>query len=173
MVGSQVPGLSIQRDCCLSTSAEKRITRGAYETGLLRGRLQQVIGVGGQPIQLHPPRLGKSKPHHVLRTRLTCPIGWDRLFAILHTAHSLVSPQRAYHKITQRHHRLWRHTNLFKEGPCLAASTGSKQVWAAEITYLPTRTRCVYLSLIINVWFCKIVGHHMPASLQAEEVSRA
>lgn len=126
-----------------------------------------------QPIRLHQPRLGTRKLHHVLRTRLAYPIAGDRLFAILRTAHLLVPPQRAYHKTTQSHHRFWRHPNLLKEAPHQVEPTGPKQVWVADITYLPTRSKCAYLSLITDAWSHKIVGYHVTASLQAEEVSRA
>lgn len=133
---------------------------------------QQVIGLV-QTIRLHQPRLGTRKLHHVLRTRLAYPIGRDRLFAILRTARLLVPPQRAYHKTTPSHHRFWRHPNLLKDGPHQVVPTGPEQVWVADITYLPTRSKCVYLSLITDAWSRKIVGYHVHASLQAQEVSRA
>ncbi len=95
------------------------------------------------------------------------------MFAILRTARLLVPPQRAYHKTTQSHHRFWRHPNLLKEGPHQVVPTGHEQVWVADITYLPTRSKWVYLSLITDAWSRKIVGYHVHASLQAEEVSRA
>lgn len=129
-----------------------------------------------QPIRQHQPRLGTRKLHHVLRTRLahtSIKVGRDRLFAILRAARLLVPPQRAYHKTTHSHHHFWRHPNLLKDGPNQVVPTGSEQVWVADITYLPTRGKCVYLSLITDAWSRKIVGYHVHASLQAEEVSRA
>lgn len=43
----------------------------------------------------------------------------------------------------------------------------------ADITYLPTRQRCVYLILVTDAYSRKIVGNHVHASLQAEEVAQA
>jgi putative transposase len=48
-----------------------------------------------------------------------------------------------------------------------------EQVWVADITYIPTTEKFVYLSLVTDIYSKKIVGHHVHASLQTEEVSVA
>jgi putative transposase len=43
----------------------------------------------------------------------------------------------------------------------------------ADITYLPTQGKFVYLSLVTDVYARRIVGWHVYASLQREEVAQA
>lgn len=100
-------------------------------------------------------------------------VGRDRLFQILRQARLLVQPQRAYHKTTDSHHRFRRHPNLLKEGPHRVVPNGPEQGWVADITYLPTRGKFVYLSLVTDAYSRKIVGHHVHSTLQTEEVSMA
>ncbi|MNK68960.1 Integrase core domain protein [compost metagenome] len=85
----------------------------------------------------------------------------------------LVQPQRAYLKTTNSHHRFRRHPNLLKAGPDQVLLTRAEQVWVADITYLPTAGKFVYVSLVMDVYSRKIVGYHVHASLQTEEVSEA
>lgn len=63
--------------------------------------------------------------------------------------------------------------NLVKMGPDKLQVTGSEQLWVADITYLPTADKCVYLSLVTDAHSRKIVGWHVHASLQTEEVAQA
>jgi transposase InsO family protein len=129
-----------------------------------------------QPIRLRQPCIGTRKLHSLLVARFTeagMKVGRDRLFHILRHARLLVQPQRAYHKTTDSHHRFRRHPNLLKAGPGQVIPSGPEQVWVADITYLPTRGKFVYLSLITDVYSRKIVGHHVHATLQTEEVSEA
>ena len=51
--------------------------------------------------------------------------------------------------------------------------TAPNQVWVADITYLPTQGKYVYLSLVTDAYSRKIVGHHGHASLQTEDVAQA
>jgi transposase InsO family protein len=60
-----------------------------------------------------------------------------------------------------------------KEGPEQIVPTGPEQVWVADITYLPTTERVAYLSLVTDAYSRKIVGYHVPDTLQAESVSQA
>jgi putative transposase len=129
-----------------------------------------------QPIRLHQPRIGTRKLHSMLGGaffRANIKVGRDGLFDILRQERLLVQPQRAYHKTTNSHHRFRRHPNLLKEGPRQVLATQPEQVWVADITYLPTAGKFVYLSLVTDAYSRKIVGYHVHASLQTEEVSEA
>lgn len=123
------------------------------------------------------PRLGTRKLHHVLQPPLQqagIKLGRDGLFELLRDACMLVPPKRAYHKTTHSHHHLRRHPNLLKAGvEGQVVPSGCEQLWVADITYLPTRDKTVYLSLVTDAYSRKIVGWHVHASLQAEEVSQA
>jgi putative transposase len=123
------------------------------------------------------PRIGTRKLHYLLQQPLQeagIQLGRDQLFDLLREACMLVRPKRAYHKTTHSHHHLRRHPNLLKPGvQGQVVPTGCEQVWVADITYLPTRDRTVYLSLITDAFSRKIVGWHVHATLEAQEVSQA
>ncbi|WP_433691765.1 IS3 family transposase [Herbaspirillum seropedicae] len=171
----QVEGLSVQRACRFIG-----ISRQAYYQRCQRERDAQhqaeAVVELVQPIRLRQPRIGTRKLHCLLTPTLAqsqMKVGRDKLFGILRQARLLVQPQRAYHKTTNSHHRFRCHPNLLKEGPNKVIPTGPEQVWVADITYLPTRGKFVYLSLVTDAWSRKIVGYHVHDSLQTEEVSQA
>ena len=127
-------------------------------------------------VRRRQPRVGARKLHHMLRRRLSeadIKLGRDALFATLKRAHLLVTPARAYHKTTDSYHRFYKHPNLLKPGGGACSASRPEQVWVADITYLPTHQQCVYLSLVTDAYSRKIVGYHVHASLQTEEVAQA
>lgn len=126
--------------------------------------------------RVRQPRMGTRKLHHVLREPLArsgIELGRDALFDVLRNARLLVPPRRAYHKTTDSHHRFRRHPNLLKAGEHQVRATASEQVWVADITYLPTADKVVYLSLVTDAYSRKIVGWHVHDSLQTEPVAKA
>lgn len=126
--------------------------------------------------RIRQPRLGTRKLHHLLHEpleRMGATLGRDALFDVLPNARMLVPNRRAYHKTTDSHHRFRRHPNLVKEGPEQISVTQSEQLWVADITYLPTSGKFVYLSLVTDAHSRKIVGWHVHQSLQTEEVAQA
>lgn len=126
--------------------------------------------------RLHQPRLGTRKLHHLLSDSFAAKglkVGRDALFGILRQTHMLVAPKRAYHKTTNSHHRFRRHPNLLKAGDAQVQPCAAEQVWVADITYVPTHSGFVYLSLVTDAYSRKIVGHHVHESLRTEQVSEA
>jgi putative transposase len=122
------------------------------------------------------PRIGARKLHYLLKQPLASvgiKIGRDTLLQVLKRAHLLVPPQRAFHKTTDSFHRFHKHPNLLKPDAGGIKPERPEQVWVADITYLPTREKCVYLSLVTDAYSRKIVGYHVHASLQTEEVAQA
>ncbi|WP_153487722.1 IS3 family transposase [Burkholderia cepacia] len=171
----RIEKLSVERAC-----RYMGISRQAYykrcRSEERRGTQAEAVTTLVRDIRLRQPRLGTRKLHHLLGPVLGergIKLGRDRLFDVLRAARLLVVPHRAYHKTTQSHHRFRRHPNLLKPGPDQVVPTGPKQVWVADITYLPTAGRFVYLSLITDAFSRKIVGHHVHDSLQTEQVSQA
>lgn len=156
------------------------ISRQAYYQGQRRDaqrldRAQAVVKLVGQQ-RMRQPRVGTRKLHHLLREPLQSlgmTVGRDALFDVLRNHRLLVPNRRAYHKTTDSHHRFRRHPNLLKEGPDRISVTGSEQLWVADITYLPTDGKLVYLSLVTDAHSRKIVGWHVHATLQTEEVAQA
>lgn len=126
--------------------------------------------------RVRQPRLGTRKLHHVLREpleRAGIELGRDAMFDVLRNAGMLVPQRRAYHKTTDSHHRFHRHPNLLKAGAKQLCATASEQVWVADITYLPTNDKFVYLSLVTDAYSRKIVGWHVHDRLQTEPVAKA
>ena len=156
------------------------ISRQAYyQAGRRQERREadstRVVGLVGA-YRSRQPRIGTRKLHHLIQPQLQeagIVMGRDRLFGVLREARLLVPMRRAYHKTTDSHHRFRRHPNLLKPGEGRITPTGSEQVWVADITYLPTQGRFVYLSLITDAWSRKIVGWNVHDSLQTEQVSQA
>jgi putative transposase len=156
------------------------ISRQAYYQGRQRNvergeRAEMVVRLVNEH-RIRQPRLGTRKLHHLLREPLEqagIALGRDAMFDVLRNARMLVPTRRAYHKTTDSHHRFRRHPNLVKEGPQQLKVTRSEQLWVADITYLPTADKFVYLSLVTDAHSRKIVGWHVHPSLQTEEVARA
>jgi transposase InsO family protein len=99
-------------------------------------------------------------------------LGRDALFGLLRRARLLVANRRAYHKTTDSHHRFRRHPNLLN-GDAKRVPERPEEVWVADITYLATREKFAYLSLVTDAYSRKIVGHHVHSTLQTEEVAIA
>lgn len=156
------------------------ISRQAYYQGRNRQaqraeRAQTVVKLVRDE-RMRQPRVGTRKLHCMLSEPLRregISLGRDTMFDVLRNARMLVPPRRAYHKTTNSHHHLRRHPNLLKAGPEQVCVTGSEQVWVADITYLPTAGKYVYLSLVTDAHSRKIVGWHVHDSLQTEEVAQA
>ena len=156
------------------------LSRQAYYQGRARHakRVQQAQTVVQlvQEQRMRQPRVGTRKLHHMLRDSMGergIVLGRDAMFGVLRNARMLVAPRRAYHKTTNSHHRFRRHPNLLKSGPQQVQASHSEQVWVADITYLPTAGKFVYLSLVTDAYSRKIVGWHVHESLQTEEVAKA
>jgi putative transposase len=154
------------------------LSRQAFYQGqrrhLQRECRAQVVVQWVRERRLRQPRLGARKLHHLLFESLhPSGMGRDALFDVLRNAGMLVPQRRAYHKTTDSHHRFRRHPNLLKAGDQQVCAIASEQVWVADITYLPTQDRFVYLSLITDAYSRKIVGWHVHDSLQTEQVAQA
>lgn len=126
-------------------------------------------------VRMQQPRVGTRKLHAILKSGLAeagISIGRDALFGLLRRTRLLVPSRRAYHKTTDSHHRFYRHPNLLN-GDLKRTPARPEEVWVADITYLATRERFVYLSLITDAYSRKIVGYHVHPTLQTEEVAIA
>lgn len=156
------------------------MSRQAYYQGLdrqddVRKCNEQVVELVRSK-RLRQPRLGTRKLHHLLSDLFKdedLKVGRDALFSILRQSRMLVPAKRAYHKTTNSHHRFHRHPNLLKAGGEHVQAHAAEQVWVADITYLPTHSGFVYLSLLTDAYSRKIVGYHVHDSLHTAQVSQA
>jgi len=122
--------------------------------------------------RINLPRLGTRKLLFNLQETFKnngIKIGRDGLFTYLRHQHMLIKPLRNYHKTTQSKHWLRKHSNLIQG----YRPERIEQLWVADITYIETKERIAYLSLITDAYSRKIVGHHLHESLHTEGVIQA
>ena len=112
-------------------------------------------------------RLGTLKLRNELHTELKiCGRGYgkNKFFDLLRSNDLLLKRKRRYSITTNSNHPFYKHTNqLAKE-----TITAPDQAWVSDITYLRTRERFVYLSLVTDVYSRKIVGWNVDSSLAVE-----
>lgn len=157
-------GISRQAYYKQLSSAQRQLEQDEIVVGLVRQR------------RLQQPRIGTRKLHYLLRKSFAergIKLGRDGLFDVLREARLLVPARRAYHKTTNSHHRFRKHPNLLKDGPDKVIVNRPEEVWVADITYVPTHEKFVYLSLVTDAYSRRIMGYHVHGSLQTEEVGMA
>lgn len=118
------------------------------------------------------PRMGGRKLYYVLRRDLSKTghrIGRDKFFNILRSQGLLVKPLRKYIRTTNSHHRFRIYKNLIED----MEINRCNQVLVSDITYLSTRDRFYYLSLITDVYSRKIIGYELSDSLSLTGSLRA
>jgi transposase InsO family protein len=171
----RIKGLSVASACRHLGVSRQGYYQQIRATEVRVERERQVVN-WVQALRRRQPRIGARKLQHLLREPLAqagIKMGRDALLDVLRRARLLVVPRRAYHKTTNSRHHFRRHPNLLRPEAAQVVATGAEQVWVADITYLPTQERCVYLSLVTDAYSRKIVGHHVHESLQTEEVAQA
>ena len=112
-------------------------------------------------------KLGTLKLRYELRKELNqCGrgLGRDKFFDLLRANDLLITRRRRYAVTTNSKHAFYKHTNQLTG----ARITGPDQAWVSDITYLSTRNKFVYLSLVTDVFSRKIVGWNVDSSLAVE-----
>lgn len=119
------------------------------------------------------PRLGGRKLYHLIGPELKAAgvkMGRDRVFEELAKAGLLVARKRSqWPKTTSFNPNLPVFKNLIKDW----VVTGRNQVWVADITYIRTGERFLYLALVTDRWSRKIVGFELAKTLEGEVSLRA
>lgn len=118
-------------------------------------------------VRITMPKLGVRKLYYLLGSSLN--IGRDKLFSILRANNMLIKPMRSYTKTTMSKHWLHKHPNLLKD----ITINHPEQVFVSDITYVKSKQKTHYLSLITDAYSRKIVGFHLSDDLGAESVSKA
>ncbi len=147
------------------------ISRQAYYKRVDRAKQKQAYGEyvisKVQDVRVAMPRLGTRKLYYLLGSSLN--IGRDKLFSILRANKMLISPVRSYTKTTMSKHWLHKHPNLLKD----MIVYRPEQVFVSDITYIKSKQKTHYLSLITDACSRKIVGYHLSNDLGAQSVSKA
>lgn len=118
------------------------------------------------------PRIGTRKLYHLLKSdfdRLQIKIGRDALFEYLKQEHLLIRPKKNHTKTTNSKHWLRKHPNLLKQ----IVPQRPEHVFVSDITYVKSRERTHYLSLVTDAYSRKIVGYKLSDDMSAENVVKA
>lgn len=118
------------------------------------------------------PRLGTRKMYYLLSDLLEkeqIKIGRDGLFNLLRSEGMLIYPKKNYTKTTNSKHWLKKHPNLLKE----SQPKEPNQVYVSDITFIKSRERTHYLSLVTDAFSRKIVGYHLSDDMSSENVVMA
>src|SRR5690606_21177030 len=118
------------------------------------------------------PRLGTRKLYHLLSGQsnsLGVKLGRDALFSYLREKKMLIKPLKSYTKTTDSKHWLKKYPNLVKE----LVPSRIEEVFVSDITYVKTRQRTHYLSLVTDAFSRKIMGYQLSEDMGAENVAKA
>ncbi len=118
------------------------------------------------------PRLGTRKLYYLLDIefeRLGVKIGRDALFDYLRSESMLIKPKKNYTKTTNSKHWLRKYPNLMKG----VSPVRPEQYFVSDITYVKSRERTHYLSLVTDAFSRKIMGYHLSDDMSAENVVMA
>lgn len=125
-----------------------------------------------QSIRIEMPRLGTRKLYFLLKPdfiKKNIKIGRDAFFDYLRSEHLLIKPKKSYTKTTFSNHWLRKHPNLL-----LGLSLNRpEQVFVSDITYIKSREKTHYLSLVTDAFSRKIVGHKLSDDMSSENVVKA
>lgn len=125
-----------------------------------------------QNIRMQMPRIGTRKLYFLLKEdirSLGIKIGRDAFFTYLRSEHLLIKPKKNYTKTTNSKHWLRKYPNLLPEVKLERA----EQVFVSDITYIKSRERTHYLSLVTDAYSRKIVGYKLSDDMSSENVVKA
>lgn len=143
---------------------ERRVAHRCKELELVKEKVQQV--------RRSMPRLGTRKLHYLLASELRSlgiKIGRDGLFRFLADENMLIKRRKNYTKTTHSKHWLKKHPNLLG----MQEITRSEEVFVSDITYIKSRERTHYLSLVTDAYSRKIMGYHLSDDMSSENVVKA
>lgn len=123
-------------------------------------------------IRREMPRLGTRKLYYLLKEEFKAmgiKIGRDALFDYLRSESMLIKPKKNYTKTTNSKHWLKKHPNLIKESKL----TRPEECFVSDITYIKTRERTHYLSLVTDAYSRKIMGYQLSDDMSAKNVTKA
>lgn len=123
-------------------------------------------------VRIYMPRVGTRKLYFMLEKEFSLAqikIGRDGLFDFLRSEHLLIKPKKNYTKTTNSKHWLKKHPNLLSD----YKPTHAEQVFVSDITYIKSRERTHYLSLVTDAYSRKIMGYELSDDMSAENVVKA
>ena len=163
--------MSLSR-CCRLFGISRQAIYQADRRALARCVELDQVKLLVQSIRMEMPRIGTRKLYYLLRESLKqrgIKMGRDALFAFLKSEHLLIRPKKSYTKTTNSKHWLRKHPNLMKQ----MKVERPEQVFVSDITYIKSRERTHYLSLVTDAFTRKIMGYKLSDDMSAENVVQA
>ena len=152
------------------------ISRQAVYQGIKRKQARAKVLSQIKPLVLairrEMPRIGTRKLYYLLKSdfdKLQIKIGRDALFTYLKSEHLLIKPKKNYTKTTNSKHWLRKHPNLLKQ----IIAQRPEHVFVSDITYVKSREKTHYLSLVTDAYSRKIVGYKLSDDMSADNVLKA
>lgn len=118
-------------------------------------------------VRREQPRIGTRKLHYLLKNELA--IGRDKLFGILRKEQMLITKRRKYVKTTNSKHWMRTYADSSKQ----VELKEPEQLWVADITYLSTQEKTIYLHLVSDAYSKQIMGHSLSRDLRTESTLKA
>jgi transposase InsO family protein len=163
--------VSLSRCCRLfgiSRQAIYQAKQRAEQRALDLGKIKPLV----QAVRMQMPRLGTRKLYYLLKEefiRQGLKVGRDALFDYLRVEHLLIKPKKNYTKTTNSNHWLRKYPNLLKDREAVRP----EEIFVSDITYIKSRERTHYLSLVTDAYSRKIMGYHLSDDMGAEHVVKA
>jgi len=118
------------------------------------------------------PRLGTRKLYYLLKQdiqELNIKIGRDAFNTYLSRHNMLIKPKKSYTKTTNSSHWLRKHPNLLKDNQ----AQRPEQFFVSDITYVKSRQKTHYLSLVTDAYTRKIMGYKLSDDMRTRNVVQA
>jgi putative transposase len=161
----------LSRLCRLFGISRQSVYQAGARFAARRAELEQVKPLV-LAIRMRMPRLGTRKLYHLLKDKLraaSIKLGRDALNDYLRSEQLLIRPRKSYTRTTDSKHWLRKHPNRVIDTKIERA----EQVFVADITYLKTRERTHYLSLVTDAFSRRIMGYQLSSDLAAENCVKA
>jgi putative transposase len=113
------------------------------------------------------PRIGTRKLHYLLKDCI--PVGRDKLFEILAAENLLIRRRKRYIRTTNSRHWMRTYADRAKE----LSLKKPEQLWVADITYMNTEDKTIYLHLVTDAYSKQIMGYQLSMDLSSESTQKA
>lgn len=163
--------MSLSRSCRLFGVSRQSIYK--TEQRVRQRKLElSVIKPLVESVRRDMPRIGTRKLYYLLKPKLeqlSIKIGRDGLFKYLKSEQLLIYPRKTYIKTTNSKHWLRKYPNLLNDKKTQSA----EEVFVSDITYIKSRERPHYLSLVTDAYSRKIMGYKLSDDMSTENVVQA
>lgn len=163
--------MSLSRSCRLFGISRQAVYQSRQRAECRLAELSKIRPLV-ENIRMQMPRLGTRKLYYLLKSDFDkegIKVGRDAMFDYLRREQLLIKPKKNYTKTTNSRHWLRKYPNLLKGRKAVRP----QEVLVSDITYIKSRERTHYLSLVTDAFSRKIMGYHLSDDMAAEDVVKA